>query len=139
MSNLGMTVMLGLLRGNEETVRAIKAAIGKKIKLLELKDGQVICELENGGILILEDNGQSCCEHRYMCTDDARNFAGETLVDVELREAPDVGDASEVHEVQFLVLKTDKGEFVVSTHNEHNGYYGGFSIEATYNDTHAAG
>lgn len=37
---------------------------------------------------------------------------------------------NDVHEVQFLVVHTDKGDLTMSSHNEHNGYYGGFSIEA---------
>ena len=38
------------------------------------------------------------------------------------------------HEVQFLEVKTSKGSFTMSSHNEHNGYYGGFSIEVRPED-----
>ena len=40
----------------------------------------------------------------------------------------DVEEEYETHEVQFLEIKTSKGIFTMSTHNEHNGYYGGFAI-----------
>jgi hypothetical protein len=33
-----------------------------------------------------------------------------------------------VHEVQFLRVSTDAGTIVCETHNEHNGYYGGFNV-----------
>ena len=51
---------------------------------------------------------------------------------IELRDAPNVEDDEygNVHEVQFLVVTTSKGAFTIETHNEHNGYYGGFFIEA---------
>ena len=51
-------------------------------------------------------------------------------MEILIREAPSVPDASGMHEVQFLALVTSKGEVVFSSHNEHNGYYGGFSIAA---------
>ena len=39
----------------------------------------------------------------------------------------------DVHEIQFLDVKTDKGIFQMANNNEHNGYYGGFLIEARTN------
>ena len=56
---------------------------------------------------------------------------GYSEKDFELKDAPDIEDEwGEVHEVQFLDVKTDKGVFQMSSHNEHNGYYGGFWIIA---------
>jgi hypothetical protein len=34
----------------------------------------------------------------------------------------------DVHEVQFLIVDTDKGSFTCESHNVHNGYYGGFLV-----------
>lgn len=43
-----------------------------------------------------------------------------------------------MHEVQFLHVKTSKGSFAVSNHNEHNGYYGGFNVEASLEERTSA-
>lgn len=74
-----------------------------------------------------------CCEDRYMSTDDdLAYYEGAKLVDVEIREAPPIEETNSVeHEMHFLVIKTDRGEFVVEQHNEHNGYYGGLSLNAS--------
>jgi hypothetical protein len=56
---------------------------------------------------------------------------GAKLLDIEVREAPNVPYEYGEHEVQFLVVKTDKGNITFQTHNEHNGYYGGFYIQAS--------
>ena len=40
-------------------------------------------------------------------------------------------DEYEVHEVQFLKIRTSNGDITFETHNIHNGYYGGFYIELT--------
>jgi hypothetical protein len=64
-----------------------------------------------------------------MRTDDTlTDYAGAELLDVSLEDAPDLEAGGESHEVQFLRVKTSKGMFVMSSHNEHNGYYGGFWI-----------
>lgn len=135
MSNLGMGVMLNMLGGNEDTVNALKASLNKKIKLawLDQEADRLKIRFDDDSVLSLWDAGQSCCEHRYMRTDDNLNdYTGHTLIDIELKNAPDEEDEyGEVHEVQFLEIKTDKGVFTMSNHNEHNGYYGGFAIVAS--------
>jgi hypothetical protein len=134
MSQPGIGVMIGLLGGNEETVNAIKSSLGKKIKNVQLEaDDTLKFEFQDGSSLNIRDDGQSCCEHRYMTTDDdLSEYSGATLLDFELKNAPDQEDEwGEVHEVQFLDVKTDKGVFQMANHNEHNGYYGGFWIVAT--------
>lgn len=77
------------------------------------------------------DGGQCCCEHRYMTTDDdLSEYKGATFLGMELRDAPDIDEGYGIHhEVQFLVVKTDRGNVSFANHNEHNGYYGGFSLE----------
>ena len=91
-------------------------------------DGALHMRLDDGRTLTLTDVGRSCCESRYMtCDDDLATFAGATLRDIELREGSEAEDEdSEVHETMFVHVITDKGTIVVTTHNEHNGYYGGF-------------
>jgi len=138
MGNLGLGVMIGILGGNEETVKALNESIGKEISLIELlKDSNgwdadsLIFTFNDGTKLRVWDGGQSCCESRYMHTDDdLQAFTESELTMIEIRDAPDIEDEyGEAHEVQFLLVTTGKGVFTIETHNEHNGYYGGFWIQ----------
>lgn len=54
-------------------------------------------------------------------------FVGARWLGVEERDGPDM-EGGEVHETKFIIVRTSKGEFTVVNHNEHNGYYGGFSL-----------
>lgn len=138
MSDLGMGVMIGMLGGNKETVEAIKAALGKQISAVQVKDDVLSMAFTDKSTLQLRDDGQSCCESRYMvCDDQLDNFVGGTLLDISLEAAPDPPKKSEweeEHQAQFLHVKTSKGSFTVSNHVEHNGYYGGFWIIASLTD-----
>jgi hypothetical protein len=128
-----MGVMIGLLGGNEESVKAFKTAIGKRISSLKLDEDALHFTFEDGSKLKLFDDGQTCCEHRYMTSDDdLQSFVGSELVSAEIRDAPapPPDECGECHEVEFLVVSTSKGRFTVETHNEHNGYYGGFLVRA---------
>lgn len=130
----GMGVMIQRLFGHNGA-EVLQAALGKSITALSLGDDDALHFIfADGSKLKLSDEGQSCCESRYMRTDDTlSDFIGATLDGVELREAPDVTEDDnygETHEVQFLVVKTSAGQFTMSSHNEHNGYYGGFAISA---------
>jgi hypothetical protein len=129
--HLGMGVMIGMLSGNAKTVDTVKSSLGKIIETVELKDDDLKFLFTDGTGMILRDDGQSCCEHRYMvCDDDLTSFWGDTLVNIELKDAPEVEDEYGTHEVQFLQITTNKGTFQCANHNEHNGYYGGFWIVA---------
>lgn len=130
----GMGVMIGMLVGNDDSVKTMQAAIGKRITALRLTDDALHFELDDGSKFKLADEGQSCCENRYMRTDDdLASFVGGELRGAEVRDATSVqGEDDYVdHEVQFLVVHTDKGDLTMSSHNEHNGYYGGFWIQAS--------
>lgn len=131
--NLGLGVMLGLLSGNEDTVNAIKTSLNKTIRSVNLTENKLNFIFEDNTKLILWDNGQSCCEHRYMTTSDKlEEFNGAILLDFELKDAPNLPDNhGDDHEIQFLDVKTSKGVFQMASHNEHNGYYGGFLIQAS--------
>lgn len=110
----------------------VNGHLGKRIEHIGMSDDTLTIRFGDGTGLKLYDDGQDCCERRYMHTDDDfSEVVGGVLFGIEVRDAPDSEDEyGEVHEVQFLVVKTSKGECVVSTHNEHNGYYGGFRIVA---------
>ena len=133
MSTKGMGVMLGMLSGNEQTVNAVKSSIGKKIKKvwLDEESNKLRFEFDDNSNLVMYDGGQSCCEYRYMRTDDDLNeYEGATVLDFELKDAPSQEGEYGEHEIQFLDVITDKGVFQLANHNEHNGYYGGFWIVA---------
>ena len=127
MSNLGFDAMLKMLGGSRDSVKALTTALGKTIKAVVIDENDILrFEFEDGYNLQIADAGQDCCEWRYMRTDDDLNaFVGATLLGIELVDAPNV---AEDHEVQFLHVQTSDGRFTCSSHNEHNGYYGGFAI-----------
>jgi len=139
MGHLGLGVMLGMLGGNADSVAAFTGAVGKTIAALRLGDDDALhFKFSDGSKMKLSDEGQSCCENRYMRTDDnLAEYVGAKLLGAEIKEAPNVEDEyDEEHEVQFLEVQTDRGVFTMASHNEHNGYYGGFLIRAAVEETY---
>ena len=121
----------------------ITPALGKTISDLRFSendnDSALSITFADGSKLTLFDDGHSCCETRYMRTDDnLAEYIGGRLLGAEVKDVPELigfwKDEDEYgdHDIQFLEITTSKGSFVMSNHNEHNGYYGGFCIEAKY-------
>jgi len=101
---------------------------------LDPKDDALYFALNDGTTMRLADEERSCCESRYMTLDgtDLSYYIGAKLLDADVKSAPNQeNEYGDVHEVQFLHIYTSKGVFTLSSHNEHNGYYGGFAIRAT--------
>lgn len=134
MSQLGLGVMINMLGGNEETMKALEHSINKKIKnvWLDEDENELKIQFEDNSVLILWDGGQSCCEHRYMRTDDDLvYYIGAVFTGVAIKDGGSTDNEwGDPHEIQFLEITTDKGVFQMANHNEHNGYYGGFWIQA---------
>lgn len=137
--NLGLGVMLAVLGGSKETAGGVAYAIGRRLVSVEMAKTAddpdfLALRFEDGSRVELWDAGQSCCEARYMSTDDdLASFAGATVVSIEERGAPSIkadDNRDDHHDVAFLVVTTDRGAITVATHNEHNGYYGGFALAA---------
>jgi hypothetical protein len=129
----GLGVLINRLGGNAETATAWQSAKGKEIRHVELKDDALLFTFTDGSQLSVWDDGQSCCEKRYMvCHDDLKEFAGAKLLDFNEKNAPEIESPWGTHEVQFLDVVTSRGTFQVATHNEHNGYYGGFFLRLSY-------
>lgn len=116
----------------------VDKVLGKTIKQLLLdEDDRLNFTFSDGATLILRDEAQYCCETRYMHThDDLNDYVGARLLGVEIKEVDPVADEWNentewgVHDVQFLEIQTSAGALTMVTHNEHNGYYGGFNVVA---------
>lgn len=108
-------------------------AASSTIASVSVEDALII-RFENGGSLLIADEGQSCCEQRYMTCDDNLALEGGRLQSIDLEAGGDSTDGGygDAHEQQFLKIRTSEGDLTAVTHNEHNGYYGGFSIKATW-------
>lgn len=151
MIQVGIGVLIHeLFSDNKAGQVAWQKAVGKRIieaELLEEEDtgerflsydgakiDSLILHLEGDLWIHFFDDGQSCCEQRYMVTDDDLNhMKGAILQDIEVRDGPPVdsdhdGDYGDSHEQQFLEIITSKGNFTFTNHNVHNGYYGGFCL-----------
>ena len=127
--NLGVVVMLKMIFGDRDTGPAIQDSVGKEIKSIVLEEKELTIGFD-GSRLALWDDGQSCCEDRYMYTDDKlSDFIGSEFLGAEIRDGPEEqGEYGDVKESQFLVIDTSVGQFTIVNYNEHNGYYGGFAI-----------
>jgi hypothetical protein len=109
---------------------------GLAIAEIRMTDDMLVIAFVGGRQLTISDEGQSCCENRYMtCDDPLTGHEGGHLVHIEVSDAADASDDTyECHEVSFLKVQTTKGSITCSTHVEHNGYYGGFSIKVKLSD-----
>ena len=144
MSNgIGFNLRL-LFGGSHESPDSVAAAVGKTIKAITLADGEsdestgMAFLFTDDTAVIFYDDARSCCEHRFMTTDDdLAPFVGATFMDVALSEknAPDGEGQSEwvdyeEHEWCFVDFITSMGVFTSTMHDRHNGYYGGISLAA---------
>jgi hypothetical protein len=124
--------MINMLMGDGgRTEKAVNATVGKKITSVTLENDVIIIGVEDGTKISVRDDGQSCCESRFITTDaDLPSYRGKTIRGYELRQMPDGDDGYECHDQQAFVILTDEGNIDFVTHNQHNGYYGGFSVTA---------
>jgi len=106
--------------------------VGRTVIAAAMSEERITLELSGGKKIEVWDNGQSCCESRYMRTDDdVQSLVGHTLTRIEAKDAPNEPDEYGEHEVVFVEIGTDNGFITVANHNEHNGYYGGFGLTIT--------
>lgn len=128
----GITVYIENLFENGRTKNALEAAKGKEIKrvLVDTEEDALRILFTDGTGIKIWDDGQSCCESRYMRTDDDLSyFVGATFEGAQTQDGPtETDEYGEPHETQFLIITTSKGVFTIVNHNEHNGYYGGFTV-----------
>lgn len=113
----------------------MKKLIGKTIADVVIDEHELTISMYDGSTIVFCDEGQQCCETRFMsCDDDLPYFSGAVYLGSEINDVAGPGGpgSGEIdHDIAFLVIHTSKGDFTVQNHNDHNGYYGGFDIEAT--------
>lgn len=133
MAHPGIGVMINMLSGyREEEVDILRESVGKEIKGLSVSDDALKLSFDTHTLRIYDD-GQSCCEYRYMrCDDDLDGFVGATFMGADQRDMQSkVGKYDESKDQQALLVNTSLGTFTVMNYNEHNGYYGGFFLRWT--------
>lgn len=107
---------------------------GKIIEQIYMETDVLHILFTYGEHLSISDEGQSCCESRYMHCEDEGDFdyhKGAVLRGCSTMTYGDSedGDYDAVHEKAFFNILTSKGVIQLVCHNEHNGYYGGFSVQ----------
>lgn len=114
-------VMIEYLSGNYGSVAAFIGAMNKTITELTLGDDDALhFTFDDGSKIKLFDAMQKCCETRYMRTDDnLADYIGAQLLDAEIKHGPtEAWKDDGAHEVAFLEVRTSKGCFTMSSHNE---------------------
>lgn len=129
---IGLGAMIHYLgRGSEHDPAKF---YGRKIKKAFIENDKFVIEFTDKSQISIWDNGQSCCESRFMtCDDDPSSLKGGKLIKVEVKEFKSSDDDDYYcHDQCFVEIATDKKGFVtLVNHNQHNGYYGGFGLTVT--------
>lgn len=112
----------------------IRKFIGKRFSSVDLDAyNDVLWFVFEGKQLEIWDSGQSCCEERYLHTDDDLGFFTDCIL-LDISEEPLVvnphTEYDDVTEMKFLNINTSKGGFQVVAYNIHDGSYGGFDLRA---------
>ena len=134
----GLGVLIQRLAG--ENHYSPECYYGEKIVKAYLKEGinEFCIVFESGTKIRILDKGQSCCEYRYMNTDDDPNcLVGHTLINIQEKDVAPLASTEEeeeddpygnVNESTFLEIVSTGGSIVIANYNRHNGYYGGFHM-----------
>lgn len=103
---------------------------GMEIVSISLNNDVATFKFKEGGFE-MRDDGQSCCESRWMHSEDEKDFdyhIGAIFRFIQV-VAGDGEESSECHDTEYCNILTSKGVLQFVCHNEHNGYYGGFSVQ----------
>lgn len=91
----------------------------------------IFISFASGVSIKIFDDGQSCCERRYMTIeDDLNSLVGFVLTKIEVRDGGSTMDKSTYKDgdIEFLEITTSGGHITIANHNVHNGSYGGFDL-----------
>lgn len=108
--------------------------IGRRIKSVSFKDNVLSLVFEDKVTIEISDQGQQCCEHRYMtCDDNIQDLVGQVLKKILVKNVThgrerDDESGAERPDTAFLEIQTNTNSVGFATHNEHNGYYSGFRL-----------
>lgn len=129
MPHWGLGTMIDWLSDYNSDNEALKKAIGQKISSISIKNNVIKINFEVGFGIEIFDNGQSCCEYRYMVVDDKDfdHFVGAEFTGIDIGEYISGSHEYGYHDSEFLYIRTSIGTFDAVMHDEHNGYYAGFS------------
>lgn len=115
----------------------INEVSGKTITSLKVEHDILYIGLGDNTLEVWDD-GQDCCEVRYLHTDDKlSDFVGHRFIGIDIVDydgAELIANHDAVHDMQFCLIRTSLGTFTLETHNEHSGYYGGFSMKCKTSD-----
>lgn len=96
---------------------------------------ELIVRFTNGFSLHILDAGQDCCEERTLtCDDDLEGLAGSRLLTVTVSGVAKEEEDGEEHEMAFVIIQFSTYAITLTTHNRHNGYYGGIAPRAVLKD-----
>lgn len=127
MANLGIGVMLHHLSGG--TDKSASDFYGRQVIGASVSDECLQLDFSDGTSMLLTDEGQCCCEARYItCDDNPSDLVGGVLTNIEVKESTCHDGDWEYHEMCFVEIATNLFSITICTHNEHNGYYGGFAL-----------
>lgn len=101
---------------------------GTIIRVIDYRDDIIYIQTDDWRYSLFMDH--DCCETRYFeCADDLSEYTNSTILAAYLSLSTLVtATGDDTHEVAFLRIMTTVGELTFSAHNEHNGYYSGFSL-----------
>lgn len=96
--------------------------------------GWIVLTFASGTKLCLGGSPGDCCANHYItCDDDLDSFVGGMLRYVEVVTLDDQDDEyGDRHEQTFVKVETTQGCLTFTSHNEHNGYYGGIIVRAIW-------
>ena len=138
----GITKCLEISHGYVEKGEKSKmkpAIFGRKYSDKKITDAffdkeanEIRIDFEDGIKIKITDDGQSCCEERYLRTDDdLYRLIGQKFNSVILKTSASSGEDYGCHDVKFMEIYAGHESVNFSAHNEHNGYYGGIDICVT--------
>jgi len=122
---------------DEQGENDVALLLGREIASAKFEDDTLSLAFTDGTSAQLWDGGQSCCETRYVTTDDDPvTLVGNCIVSITTKPGPCEDVDYTVHEQVFVEVQTTGGFITLVTHNEHNGYYGGFSVRVKFAQQH---